>query len=231
MGREGDITMYPTMLTTRDRLEAYGATGLADHELLATLIGQGLSDDQASTIARTLFRCFDGWLGLQRASMAALCAIPGIGLARAAVLKAALDVGRRQLAEGLPERLQVTSPRVLAPLLQLEMGALDHEEFRVVMLNTRNEVLGMATVAVGCVNQVPIRIAEVFREPIRRMATSIILCHNHPTQEVTPSAPDILLTKQVIQAGAILEVEVLDHLIVSQTRFTSLRERRLGWDH
>jgi DNA repair protein RadC len=98
-----------------------------------------------------------------------------------------------------------------------------------VMLNTRNEVMGMATVAVGCVNQVPIRIAEVFREPIRRMATSLILVHNHPTQDVTPSSEDVLLTKQIIQAGELLDISLLDHLIVSQTRYTSLRERRLCW--
>jgi len=221
--------MYPTMLTTRDRLDAYGATSLADHELLATLIGQGLSDDQAATLARTLFSRFDGWLGLQRASMGELGVV--LDPAPAAVLKAALDVGRRQLAAALPERLQVTAPAVLARLLQLEIGALAHEEVRVVMLNTRNEVMGMATVAVGCVNQVPIRIGEVFREPIRRQATSVILCHNHPTQDVTPSPDDILLTKQVIQAGDLLDINLLDHLIVSQTRYTSMRERRLGWEY
>jgi hypothetical protein len=109
--------------------------------------------------------------------------------------------------------------------------AQQKEHFRVVMLNTKNELLGIDTVTIGCVDSASVRIAEVFREPIRKQASSIILAHNHPTGHVTASPDDVLLTRQIIQAGQIMEIAVLDHLVIGQGRWASLREQRLGWQH
>ncbi len=123
----------------------------------------------------------------------------------------------------------MTSPRDAARLVLAEMGALESEQMRVLLLDTKNRLIVAVTLYAGTVNACHVRIAEVFREAVRRNATSLILAHNHPSGAVDPSPEDVALTREVVQAGKLLDVEVLDHLIVSAGVYTSLHERGLGW--
>ncbi|HEY1016477.1 MAG TPA: DNA repair protein RadC [Herpetosiphonaceae bacterium] len=213
----------------RERLRDLGPAALSDAEVLAIVLRTGVAGLDVVRLARKLLLDYGGWPGLQRASFADLRAFRGLGDAKIAQIKAALDIGRRLLLAAPDQRLQISAASDVAALLQLEMAHLEQEHLRAVILNTRGELLKIATVTVGSVNSASLRIAELFREPIKLNATSLIVVHNHPSGDPTPSPDDILLTRQIIQAGQLLDIEVLDHLIIGQGRWISLRERRLGW--
>lgn len=129
------------------------------------------------------------------------------------------------------ERVQIRSPRDVAAMLMAEMGHLDHEELRAVALDTKNRVLRTVTVYSGSVNSALIRVGEVFKDALRLNATSIIIAHNHPAGDPTPSPEDILVTRQIVEAGRLLDVEVLDHLVIGRGSYVSMRERGLGWGY
>jgi len=171
-----------------------------------------------------------GSLGaLQRADAPTLRAAHGLTRRQAERLVDTLDLATRLLVEPREERLRVTSPAAAARLLLPEMGALEAEQMRVLLLDTKNHLIAAVTLYAGTVNECRVRVGEVFREAVRRNATSLILAHNHPSGVVDPSPEDIALTREVVQAGKLLDVEVLDHLVVSAGSYTSLRERGLGW--
>ncbi len=219
----------PASEQPRERLRQLGPQALADAELLAILLRVGVRGQNAVQLAQYILLSFGGWPGLQRASFEELCRARGLGAAKAAQIKAAIEIGRRLLLAAPEQRLQITSPADVANLLQLEMSHLQQEHLRTVILNTKNHVLKIETVTIGSLNSASIRIAEVFREAIRMNAASIIVVHNHPSGDITPSPEDIVITKQLIQAGQLLDIDVLDHLIIGQGRWVSLRERKLGW--
>ena len=171
-----------------------------------------------------------GSLGaLRRADAPTLRAAHGLTHRQADRRVDALDLATRLLLEPREERPRVTSPRDAAQLVLAEMGALESEQMRVLLLDTKNQLIAAITLYVGTVNECHVRVGEVFREAVRRNATSLILAHNHPSGAVEPSPEDIALTREVVQAGKLLDVEVLDHLVVSAGSYTSLRERGLGW--
>ncbi len=214
----------------RERLAAIGAGALSDAELLAILLRVGTARDNVLQLAQRLLSEHGGWPGLQRSDFAELCRSNGIGPSKAATLKAAIEIGRRLLLAGPEIRVQIRSPSDAANLLMLEMSHLDQEHLRTVLLDTKNRVQSITTVYIGSVNSALIRVGEVFKEAIRRNSTSLILVHNHPSGEPTPSPEDILVTRQAIDAGRLLDIEVLDHLIIGQGRFVSLRERGLAFN-
>jgi DNA repair protein RadC len=148
---------------------------------------------------------------------------------RAASLKAALEVGRRLLVAGYEGRFQVKSPADVAQLFMVEMMALDQEELWVACLDTKNRLVKVAKVYRGSVNTAMIRVGEVFKEALRLNAASIVVAHNHPSADATPSPEDILVTRQIVEAGKLLDCEVLDHLILAGNRYVSMRERGLGF--
>lgn len=127
------------------------------------------------------------------------------------------------------EREQVRSPAEIAALLMVEMGHLTQEQIRVVCLNTKNYIQKIHVVYQGSVNESPVRVAEIFREPLRLNSAAIIVAHNHPSGQVEPSPEDLLVTRQIVEAGKLLDCEVLDHVIIGQGRWVSLRERQLGF--
>ncbi len=171
-----------------------------------------------------------GSLGaLRRADAPTLRADHGLTRRQADHLVDALDLATRLLVEPREELPRVTSPRDAARLVLAEMGALESEQMRVLLLDTKNRLIVAVTLYAGTVNACHVRIAEVFREAVRRNATSLILAHNHPSGAVDPSPEDVALTREVVQAGKLLDVDVLDHLIVSAGAYTSLHERGLGW--
>jgi len=154
----------------------------------------------------------------------------GLTPRRTARLMAALDLAVAVLAERPPVRAQVTSPADAARLLVPEMRLLESEQMRVLLLNTKNRLITTVTLYSGTVSACHIRVAEMFRAAVRHNATSLILVHNHPSDDPTPSPEDVVITREIVQAGRLLDIGVLDHLVVGGDAYTSLRERGLGWD-
>ena len=214
----------------RERLERYGAAALSNSELLAILLRVGVEGQSAVTLAQAILVQFGGLAGLARASISELCRMRGLGLAKAVQIKAALELGRRLLAASPEERPQIKSPADAANLVMLEMSLLPQEEFWVILLDTRNNVLGIDKLYKGSLNSSLIRIGEVFRGAIRQNCAAIIPVHNHPSGDPTPSPEDVLVTRQIVQAGELLDIEVLDHLIIGQQRYVSLKERGMGFN-
>ena len=223
------IREMPADERPRERLEHYGAAALSKAELLAIILRVGVSGQSVLSLAHALLAKYDGLMGLARASFAELCAEHGLGPAKTTQLKAAIELGRRLLIESPDVRPQITSPADAANLVLLEMGMLEKEEVRVFILDTRNRVLNIPTIYVGSLNTNVVRVGELFRDAIKQNAAAIIIVHNHPSGDPTPSPEDVRLTEMLVQAGKLLDVEVLDHLIIGQGRFVSLKERGLGF--
>ncbi|HEU5086794.1 MAG TPA: DNA repair protein RadC, partial [Roseiflexaceae bacterium] len=153
----------------------------------------------------------------------------GMGAAKTAQLKAALEIGRRLLVANPEERFQIRSPTDAAQRMLLEMSHLDQEQLRAICLDTKNRVQKVHTIYIGSLNSSMVRVGEVFKEAIRINSAAVIIVHNHPSGDPTPSPEDVLVTRQIIEAGTLLDIEVLDHLIIGQGRYTSMRERGLAF--
>jgi DNA repair protein RadC len=212
-----------------ERLAECGATALSDAEIIAALLSGSVGGTNPVALAQQLIVQFGGWHGLQRASLAELQCVPGLGRTCAVRLKAALEVGRRLLLAPPGERLQIRSPSDAAQLLIAELGYQDQEHLCTLLLDTKNRVQALHTVYIGSLNASMVRIGEVFKEAIRRNSAALIVSHNHPSGDCTPSPEDVLVTREIVAAGKLIDVDVLDHLIVSHGRFISLRERGLGF--
>lgn len=220
----------PTGERPRERLIRVGAAALSTSELLAILLRIGSQGENALALSTRLLIEFGGLAGLVKASFTDLAQVKGVGPAKTAQLKAALELGRRLLLTAPNQRPQITTPLDAANLLMLEMGMLEQEQFRVLLLDTKNYLVASPTLYMGSVNTSVVRIAEVFRDAIRQNATSIVLAHNHPSGDPTPSPEDVAVTRQIVEAGRLLDIEVLDHLVIGQQRFVSMKERGLGFD-
>ncbi|MGB2696006.1 MAG: DNA repair protein RadC [Dehalococcoidia bacterium] len=217
------IRDLPVSDRPRERLRDFGPGALSNSELLAILLRTGSAKESALAMATRLLSSRDGLVGLARAGFAELCTEPGLGEAKAAQVHAALELGRRLVATQPQERAVIRSPADVDNLLQAEMGLLEQEHLRVLLLNTRNQVLGTAEVYRGSVHTAVVRIGELFREALRQNAPALILVHNHPSGDPTPSADDIAMTKQAIEAGELLDVDVLDHIVIAHGRFESMK--------
>jgi DNA repair protein RadC len=213
----------------RERLEQLGPQALANAELIAILLRVGVPGENVVQVAQRLLQQFGGLSGLHRAPFEELVAQHGIGEAKAAQIKAAIELGRRLTLEAPEERPTINSPADAAALVQYEMSALEQEHLRVFLMDTKNHVLDVVEVYRGSVNMSQVRIGEVFKAAIRRNATAVIVVHNHPSGDPTPSPDDVAVTRALVQAGKLLDVEVLDHLIIGQGRYVSLKERGLGF--
>ncbi|MEM8535611.1 MAG: DNA repair protein RadC [Chloroflexota bacterium] len=219
----------PSSEQPRERLRDYGPASLSDAELLAILLRVGVQGMNVVQLAQQMLREYGGWAGLMRSDYVDICKVHGMGEAKAATLKASLEIGRRLLLTSSEERFQIKSPTDVAQLMRLEMGHLDQEHLRTICLDTKNKVQKVHTVYVGSLNSALIRIGEVFKEALKLNSASIIIVHNHPSGDPTPSPEDILITRQIEQAGQLLDIDVLDHLIIGEGRFVSFREHKLGF--
>jgi len=213
-----------------ERLVRAGEGALSTTELLAIILRTGMGGESVLDMAARLVSRYGGLPGLARASFAELQAEKGLGPAKTAQLKAALELGRRMLLASPDNRPVVRSPADVAQLMIAEMAHLEQEHFRALYLDTRNRLLGIETVYVGSLNASHIRVSEVFREAVKRNCAAIIVVHNHPSGDPTPSPEDVEVTRHLVEAGSLLDIEVLDHLIIGQQRFVSLRERGLGFE-
>ncbi len=214
----------------RERLLKVGATAVSTAELLAIILRTGSGRENVLRLAERLLAQFQDLPGLARASITELTAVKGIGPAKAVEIKAALEIGRRLMATAPQEKPKVTSPADAANLLMSEMMFLEKEHLKLVLLDTRNGVLGTPTIYVGSLNTSVIRIGELFRVAIKENAAAFIIAHNHPSGDPSPSPEDIRVTRQIAQAGKILDIDVLDHVIIGRQRYVSMKERGLGFD-
>ncbi len=226
--RLADAYPLPAYDTPRARLCDLGAAALSEAEVVSLVLGG--RPEKALAEARALLARFGGLHGLLRANVSELAQEPGVGPARATQVKAALELGRRLLVTPAQERLQVRSPEDIAAILMAEMGSLDQEQLRVLLLDTRHQVIRQVVVYTGNVNTSLVRVAEVFKEAVRENAPAILIVHNHPSQDPSPSPEDLAVTKEIVAAGRLLSIECLDHLVISAGRYVSMRERGLGFN-
>lgn len=220
---------FPLGERPRERMQYYGPAALSNAELLAILLRVGRPGENVVELSTRLLSEFGGLAGLSRASFNDLMTIKGVSVAKAAQLKAAIELGRRLLMTSPDARPQITSPLDAANLLMLEMGSLEQENLRTLLLDTKNRVLASPTIYIGNVNSSIIRVSEVFREAIRENATAMIVAHNHPSGDPTPSPEDVSVTRSIVEAGSLLGIDVLDHIVIGHQRFVSLKERGLGF--
>jgi DNA repair protein RadC len=220
----------PAAERPRERLAMRGPGGLSAAELISVILGTGGGGRSAMEVAEDLVARHEGVRALSRASDAELAATPGLGGAKAARLAAAFELGRRSAAEWPTGRWTIRSPRDVFGPLGPDMGRLEREELRVLVLNTKNVVQRVSTAYVGNVSASLVRIGELFRDAVRLDAAGIVLVHNHPSGDPTPSPDDLHLTAEAIAAGRLLDVDVLDHVVIGHDAWVSLRDRGVAFD-
>lgn len=223
------ITDLEEMERPRERLAKHGPQALSVAELLAILLRVGVPGENAVQVGQRLLQELGGLAGIHRAEFSELCSQHGVGVAKAAQIKAALELGRRLLLEAPEERPAIHSPADAANLVLYEMSALEQEELHLILLDARNRVLDIVALYRGSVNSSQVRVGELFKSAVRRNAVNLIVVHNHPSGDPAPSPDDVALTRAIIQAGKLLDIEVLDHLVIGRGRWVSLKERSLGF--
>ena len=224
------IRYLPQGERPRERLREFGPKSLSNTELIAILLRTGLQGENVLAVSSRLLARFDGLAGLGRVSFSELCAERGLSEAKTSQLMAALELGRRFVSLAPQERAVINSPQDVANLLLAEMSVLDQEHLRILLLNTRNEVLGIQEIYVGNVNSSVVRAAEVFRPAVQANAPSIIVVHNHPSGDPAPSSQDVDITNELISTGKLLGIELLDHVVLGRgNRFVSMNERRFAF--
>ncbi len=214
----------------RERLARNGPEGLSKAELLAILLRVGVEGENSVQLGERILQELGGLHGIQKASFAQVCNVHGLGPAKAAQLKAAIELGRRLTQEAPELSGAVNSPADAAELVRYEMQGLIQEQLWVILLDTRNRKLWIDKVYTGSLNSSMVRVGELFREAIQRSAASIIMVHNHPSGDPAPSPEDAALTRAAVQVGKLMDIEVLDHLVIGQGTFVSMKEKGLGFD-
>jgi DNA repair protein RadC len=223
---EGWIRRIPEEDRPRERVLAGNLEERTTAEILAVVLGRGGGGRNVLSLAQDLLVRFNGLRGLAESAPEALTQVRGIGPAQAARLVAACELGRRLVRTKNPVRAEIRSPEDVASLLMEAMRGLDREQFRVVLMDSKNRVLGIETVAVGTLNASLVHPREVLKPGIRKSAAALILVHNHPTGVAAASEEDIRLTRRIVEAGRIVGIEVLDHIIIGDGAYESLRETR-----
>jgi DNA repair protein RadC len=220
------IREFLTADQPRNRLLQHGTAALSDAELLAVITGVGCLE----TTQRLLI-AVGGLSRLDTISTTELQQlVVGISVGRAAQLKAAIELGKRIVRGYLLQRRQVKGPIDIVDLLLSKMSHLDQEHLRTILLDTKSRVQAISTVYIGSLNAAMVRVGEVFKEAVRRNSAALIVAHNHPSSDATPSPEDVLVTREIVAAGELLDIDVLDHLIIGHGTWVSLRHRGLGFD-
>lgn len=208
----------------REKLERLGSASLGDNELLALVLGSGSREVDVLELANRLLVRAGGLYGLTRVGVGELRRVAGIGVARASQVLAAVELGRRTLLRGGVDRPHLGSPRQLATYLLPQFGSQPVEQFGIVMLDTKHRLIRVKVVAVGSLDTTIVHPREVFREAVSASAAAIVLFHNHPSGDPTPSRDDLVLTTRMLNAGDIMGIDVIDHLVLADQRYYSLLE-------
>ncbi|MED5102185.1 DNA repair protein RadC [Niallia circulans] len=219
------IRDFPNDERPRERFVKQGPESLANHELLAILIQTGSKNESVLTLANKLLVHFDGLRLLKDASLDELKEMKGIGTAKAIQLMAAIELGRRVSNLEFTDRYCIRSPEDAAKYMMNEMRFLTQEHFVCLYLNTKNQVMHKQVVFIGSLNASIVHPREVYKEAFRRSAASIICLHNHPSGDPSPSREDIEVTKRLVECGKIIGIDLLDHIIIGENKFISLKEK------
>lgn len=219
------IRDYPQNERPRERFVQNGPQSLSNHELLALLLGTGSREESVLQLANRMLSQFEGLRLLKDATLEELTRIKGIGTAKAIHVLAAVEIGRRIANHTLDERYVIRSPEDGAKYLMNDMRFLTQEHFVCLYLNTKNQVIHRQTIFIGSLNASIVHPREVYKEAVRRSAASVICVHNHPSGDPTPSREDIEVTKRLAESGKIVGIELLDHLIIGENKYVSLKEK------
>ena len=221
------VREMPSEMRPRERLEQFGASALSKEELVASLLRMGAQGEAVVSVSKRLLTRFGDLRSLASASLEEIADVRGIGRVKAITIKAAMELGMRLAEEKVDRSEPIRTAEDVWRLYGPRMRQPDKERFCVILLDTKNQVLEFHTVSVGTLNASLVHPREVFREAIRRGCHSIICVHNHPSGDPTPSADDIAVTKDLVKAGEIMKIRVLDHVIIGETRWVSMQETGL----
>lgn len=219
------IRDVPVSERPRERMIQYGADSLSNAELLAILLRTGTSEESVMSLACRILNQVGELRGLKSITYDELVMIRGIGPAKALQIAAGLELGKRIATSILPNRPTIRSPQDVASLMMEDLRYHTQEHFVCLYLNTKNQVIGKETVFIGSLNSSIVHPREVYKEAIRRSSASLICLHNHPSGDPTPSREDIEVTRRLLDAGKIIGIDLLDHLIIGDGRFYSLKEK------
>ena len=209
----------------RERLIRQGAESLSNQELIAILLRTGTKQESVLVLANRILSSFDKIQDLKDATIEELMLVKGVGKAKAVQLLAAAEIGKRMYRKHSEGRYTIRSPEDAAAYLMTDMASLNQEHFVTLFLNVKNEVLHKQTIFIGSLNSSIVHPREVFREAFKRSAASMIISHNHPSGDTTPSREDIEVAKRLMEAGAIMGIDVLDHIIIGDQKFISLKDK------
>lgn len=207
----------------RERMVNEGVQALTNGELLALLLNNGTTEMSAIDLGNHILNEMGGFSGIHREDISRLLEIKGVGVAKATRIKAAVEVGQRLANERLEAGFLIKTPEDIVSLVGHEMGGLQQEELWVLLLNSRNKYLGRNQLYKGSQDATTVRVGEIFKEAVRKNVYAIALVHNHPSGNPSESPEDVNMTKAVIQAGAILDIRLIDHVIIAANSHTSIR--------
>lgn len=211
----------------REKLNKYGVGSLSNAELLAVIIRTGQGEDTAIDLAHRILSIDSSGIGfLSHATIEELKTVKGIGDCKAAQIQAAIELGKR-ISSSRDDKIKVDSPLILVDLLMERMRYLKKEHFKIAILDTKNQIISIERISIGNLNASIVHPREVFNIAIKRSANSLILIHNHPSGDPTPSKEDINITNRLIEAGSIIGIKVLDHIIIGDNRYISFKQRNI----
>ncbi|OHE58967.1 MAG: hypothetical protein A2Z47_16295 [Thermodesulfovibrio sp. RBG_19FT_COMBO_42_12] len=227
--KESSFTVHdlPKAERPRERLKQFGPEALSAQELLALIIGRGVSKKSVMTIAQELLIKFGNIKAISEATIEELSQIKGIGFAKAAQIKACFELGKRKDLEPELKDFDIKDPQSVVKAIRASIKDKAKEHFKLILLNARNKILGVSTISIGSLNASIVHPREVFKDAIVHNAYSVVLAHNHPSGDPEPSEDDLTMTKRLIEAGKILGIEVIDHIIITKTGFFSFKEKGL----
>jgi len=217
----------PRQERPRERLQKFGAEALSAQELLALVIGRGIPKKSVMSIAQELLVRFGNIKTISQATIEELSQIKGIGLAKAAQIKACFELGRREELEPELKNFDIKDPEAVVKAIRASIKDKAKEHFKLILLNPRNKIIGISTISIGTLNASLVHPREVFKDAIVHSAASVVLAHNHPSGDPEPSEDDLKITKKLVDSGKILGIEVLDHIVIGKNNFCSFKERGL----
>ena len=212
----------------REKFLLKGKNSLSDAELLAIIMGSGNREDSAVELGRKILGSVENnWHNLSLLSLSDLMKFKGVGEAKAISIAAALEIGHRRAAQEVPEKIQIRESKDIYKVLQPYLSDLQTEEFWAVFLNQNNRIVGKARLSAGGINQSVVDVRILFKTALEHLSTAITIAHNHPSGNLKPSQEDLRITKQIADAGKILNIQLLDHLIISQNAYFSFADENL----
>ncbi|ACU07847.1 DNA repair protein RadC [Flavobacteriaceae bacterium 3519-10] len=212
----------------REKFLLKGKNSLSDAELLAIIMGSGNREDSAVELSRKILKSVDNnWHNLSRLHIPDLMKFKGVGEAKAISIAVALEIGHRRAAQEIPDRVQITCSRDTYNVLSPYLSDLNTEEFWAIYLNQNNRVIGKSRLSSGGINQSVVDVRILFKSALDHLSTAIVIAHNHPSGNLKPSAEDLKITRQITDAGKILNIQLLDHLIISQNSYFSFADENV----